>query len=112
MAFVNVEGEVSRLNRTGHGFGLKESREYQGKERVTYWSVFPKDPAGVSVGDRVKVNGFLDTKVGDPKTGTDGVERRYVDHVVGSAKVEVTQASQQGAPQGGFDGGWFSDQPF
>lgn len=112
MAFVTVEGEVSRLNRTGHGFGLKESREYQGKERVTYWSVFPKDPAGVSVGDRVKVNGFLDTKVGDPKTGTDGVERRYVDHVVGSAKVEVTQASQQvqSAPQGSnsFD----DEQPF
>lgn len=101
MAFVNIEGEVSRLHGSGGGFGLKESWTAQGKERSRFWAVFPKDAVSVSIGDRVKVSGGLQTSVTDPKPDSQGVERMYVDHVVGQAKVEVVQASQQG--QGGFN---------
>ena len=100
MAFVNVEGEVSRLHGSGGGFGLKESWTAQGKERSRFWAVFPKDAVSVSVGDRVKVSGGLQTSVTDPKPDSQGVERVYVDHVVGQAKVEVVEAAG-----GGFGGG-------
>lgn len=99
MAFVNVEGEVTRLHGQGGGFGLKESWQAQGKDRARYWAVFPKEQTQVNVGDRVKVSGGLQTSVTDPKPDSQGEMRVYVDHVVGQAKVEVTQASQQ--PQGG-----------
>ena len=104
MAFVNVEGEVSRLHGSGGGFGLKESWTAQGKERSRFWAVFPKDAVSVNVGDKVKVSGGLQTSVTDPKPDSHGVERVYVDHVVGQAKVEVTQASQHGS-NGGFGSG-------
>lgn len=125
MAFVNVEGEVSRLHGSGGGFGLKESWQAQGKDRQRFWAVFPKEQVQVGVGDRVKVSGGLQTSVTDPKPDSQGVDRVYVDHVVGQAKVEVVQAAQVG--QGGFNTppaqsqsqngfgaptGGFSDQPF
>lgn len=110
MAFVNVEGEVSRLHGSGGGFGLKESWQAQGKERSRFWAVFPKDAVSVNVGDRVKVSGGLQTSVTDPKPDSQGVERVYVDHVVGQAKVEVVQASQQGQG-GGNGGGWGNASP-
>lgn len=103
MAFVNVEGEVSRVHSSGNGFGLKESWTAQGKDKSRYWAVFPKEGVLVAVGDRVKVSGGLQTSVTDPKPDSQGVDRVYVDHVVGQAKVEVVQASQGG--QGGFTGG-------
>lgn len=109
MAFVNVEGEVSRLHGSGGGFGLKESWQAQGKERSRFWAVFPKENVLVAVGDRVKVSGGLQTSVTDPKPDSQGVERVYVDHVVGQAKVEVVQASQQG--QGGFHQSPVQPQP-
>lgn len=129
MAFANVEGEVSRLNRTGFGFGLKESwTTRDGKQGFRYWAVFPESDAGVQVGDRVKVSGSLGTKVGDPKTGSDGVERRYVDHTVGNARVERSGGAQEAGWQSNGDGygstpapavsepstgGWYSDEaPF
>lgn len=101
MAFITVEGEVSRINRTGNGFGLKETwKGREGREGVKYWSVFPDDAANVQVGDRVKVNGGLTTKVGEPKIGSDGQERRFVEHTVNRAKVEAPgrQANTPAAP--------------
>ena len=85
MAKVSVEGVVSRLNGVGAGFGVKESREHQGKTYTTYWSVFPPqgEPRTVNEGDQVKVDGFLRTEVSKR-------DNRYVDHTVGQARVEVT----------------------
>lgn len=95
MAFVNVEGEVSRTNRTGTGFGVKESWQTRdGATGTRYWSVFPNEPAGVQVGDRVKVSGRLGTKAGDPKPDTGRV---FVDHTINGAKVERTARPE--APQ-------------
>lgn len=101
MAFVIVEGEVTRLHNSGGGFGLKESWDAQGKQRSRFWAVFPKEPVSVSVGDRVKVSGGLQTSVTDPKPDQSGQDRYYVDHVAGQAKVEVSQAAQGGSG-GGF----------
>lgn len=82
MSYVTVEGTVSRINSRGNGFGLKEVQEYQGKERVTYWSVFPPKDADrtVSEGDRIKVAGFLGTRVSER-------DARFVDHTLNQAKV-------------------------
>lgn len=88
MAKTTVEGTVSRLNQSGNGFGLKEQREHQGRTYTTYWSVFPPrdQNAGVNVGDRVKVDGFLRTKVSEK-------DARYVDHTVNEARVEAVKGS-------------------
>jgi hypothetical protein len=85
MATTVVEGTVSRINSRGNGFGLKEVSTYKfgdGKERVTYWSVFPPKDADrtVAEGDRVKVSGFLGTKVSER-------DARFVDHTLNQAKV-------------------------
>lgn len=98
MAFVNVEGTVSRLHNSGNGFGLKESWQSRDGERSRYWAVFPKDPVQVSEGDRVKVSGGLQTKVTEPRQDS----KVYVDHTVGGAKIEVVSAQSQngaGGPQ-------------
>ena len=82
MAHVTVEGTVSRINSRGNGFGLREENEYQGKTRTTYWSVFPPKDADrtVSEGDRIKVSGFLGTRVSER-------DARFVDHTLNQAKV-------------------------
>ena len=105
MALVTVDGEVSRLNRSGPGFGVRESRSGQnGQTYVTYWSVFPKDPVNVQVGDRVQVSGFLRTSVTDPKPDTD---KRFVDHLVSNARVKhVTVEGPQDAPEDPWADDW------
>lgn len=97
MAITNLKNvEVTRLNRSGYGFGVKEQNESNGKTYTTYWTVWAKEDAGLSVGDLVNVSGFLSTKVGDPKQGNDGVERRYVEHSLNSPRIErVGSAPQQ-----------------
>lgn len=116
MAKVSIEGVVSRLNTVGSGFGLKESREHNGKTYTTYWSVFPprNEDRTVNVGDRVEVDGFLRTEV----SKRDG---RYVDHTVNNARVNVTGGAPQSAPQAdqwagggsyGDDNGFGSETPF
>ena len=106
MAFVNVQGEVTRLHNSGGGFGLRETWTVQGKERNRYWAIFTKDPVQVGVGDRVKVSGGLQTKVTEPKE--DG--RVFVDHTVGQAQVEVVQAAGGGSG-GGSQGQWANTPP-
>lgn len=93
MAFVNVQGEVSRLHNSGGGFSLRESWQTKDGDRSRYWAVFPREAVSVAVGDRVKVSGGLQTKVTEPKE--DG--RVFVDHAVGQAQVEVVQASGGGS---------------
>lgn len=100
MAITNLKNvEVTRLNRSGHGFGVKEQNESNGKTYTTYWTVWAKEDAGLSVGDLVNVSGFLSTKVGDPKQGNDGVERRYVEHSLNSPRIERVGSAPQQAQQ-------------
>jgi hypothetical protein len=104
VAQVVVEGTVSRINSRGNGFGLKEVNSFGDKERVTYWSVFPPKDADrtVNEGDRVKISGFLGTRVSER-------DARFVDHTLNQAKVLETAAavvSAQAEPQ------WDSSTPF
>ena len=104
MAYTTVEGTVSRINSRGNGFGVREDNEYQGKTRTTYWSVFPPKDADrtVSEGDRIKVSGFLGTRVSER-------DARFVDHTLNQAKVleGATTPAQSGSwetsPAGGYD---------
>lgn len=118
MALVTVDGEVSRINRTGNGFGLRESRSGgTGQTFTTYWSVFPKGPENVQVGDRVRVSGFLRTSVTDPKPDSD---KRYVDHLVSNARVQPQAGAGRDETHSGYadegsgvsgpqDGAWGND---
>jgi hypothetical protein len=83
LAKVTVTGVVSRLNKSGNGFGVREVQEWSGNTRTTYWSVFPPRDAARAVveGQEVTVSGFLGTKVSEK----DG---RFVDHTVNQAMVE------------------------
>ena len=92
MAEVEVRGEVSRLNNSGNGFGLRETWQVRGESKQRYWSVFPPgdDPRTVNVGDVVTVAGRLGTKVSDR-------DNRYVDHTVNAHTVTVVTESGQGA---------------
>lgn len=108
MSTVQVEGVVSRLHKTGGGFGLKEtSTAKDGREFVRYWAVFPKEPVTVAEGDAVEVSGFLDAKVGKPKTNRDGEEVRYVDLTVSRATVRTLARVEQDATPAPFEAdGW------
>jgi hypothetical protein len=105
MAVVTVEGTVSRINSRGNGWGLKEVQSYGDKERVTYWSVFPPKDADRTVveGQRVKVSGFLGTRVSER-------DARFVDHTLNQAKVLETAAAV--APVVESAPSWNSDTPF
>ena len=95
MAYTTVEGEVARINSRGNGYAIREEQTYNGKTRTTYWSVFPPKDAErtVNEGDRIKVGGFLGTRVSER-------DARFVDHTLNQAKVleAVTVA-----PAAGFD---------
>ena len=101
MALVNLKDvSVTRLNNSGGGFGVLEQSESKGKTYKTYWTVWGDGSTPVQVGDIISVSGFLSSKVGDPKTGTDGVERRYVELSINSPRIT---SEGQGAPQGQQD---------
>jgi hypothetical protein len=86
VAITTVEGTVSRINRNGVGFGVKETwKGREGREAHRYWSVWMPDgvPVQVVEGDEVKVIGPLRTAVDrDP---------RFVSHSISNARVEVTK---------------------
>lgn len=96
MSFVQVEGVLTRPHNTGLGFSLKEtSQSKDGREFTRYWTAFPKAEHAADLGDKVEVTGFLGAKVSDPKTDSDGNERRYVDLTVNQATVKILEAVRQ-----------------
>jgi hypothetical protein len=117
MSIVQLKNvEVTRLNNSGTGFGVKEENTSNGKTYTTYWSIWPKDGHQFQVGQRINVSGFLSTKVGDPKTGTDGVERRYVELSINSPRFDQPdhQSPAQTPPapaQSAAPEPWASDLP-
>jgi len=103
MADVTVQGEVSRINAKGNGFGLRETVTFGDKTRTTYWSVFPPRNVDrfVNVGDLVTVTGGLGAKVSER-------DARYVDFTINNAQVtgqEPWDTSEPGQ-------GWGDDTPF
>jgi hypothetical protein len=87
MAIVSLKNvTVTRLNVTGTGFSvLEESRD---KKYKSYYKIWAEGSHGFVVGDVISVSGLLSVKVGDPKTGSDGVERRYAEVGVNSPRFE------------------------
>lgn len=87
MANVTVEGTVSRINRNGVGFGIRETwtgRDGASKER--YWAVWMPgtEPTRVIVGDEVIAVGRLSSKV-SPR------DARFVDLAVQDAEITITR---------------------
>ncbi len=82
MAITSLKNvEVTRLNRSGYGFGVKEQNESNGKTYTTYWTVVGEGrrrPAGWRPGERVRIP--LD-EGGRPEAGQRCVERRYVEQL-------------------------------
>ena len=113
MAIVQLKNvEVTRLNGTGNGFGVKEENTSNGKTYKTFWTVWSKEPHGFRVGQTINVSGFLSSKVGEPKTGTDGVERRYVELSINSPRFDEqqTHATASDPPPTEAHGKW-ADSP-
>ena len=90
MAILNLKDvTVARLNNSGFGFSVLEQNESKGKTYKTYFSIWATEPHGLSVGDVISLSGFMSAKVGEPKTGTDGVERRYAEISINSPRFET-----------------------
>ena len=114
MAIVQLKDVVvSRVNRTGNGIKVLEENESGGKTYKTYYSVWFKEPHGLSEGDKVSLSGFLGAKIGDPWTDRDGNERQSVELSVNSPRLSGETAAPgdesvaaAAVPSGG---GWESD---
>lgn len=95
MAFVTVQGTVTKLFTKGGGFAVRESWQSKQGERHRRWAVFPKEPTIVAEGQAVKVSGGLGAKIADRTfTGQDGAEHSYIDFAVNSARVDVSDTPQ------------------
>ncbi|QIS38643.1 hypothetical protein [Clavibacter capsici] len=93
MAIINLRNvEVTRLNQSGNGFSVVEQNTSGDKTYKTFFKVWADGPHGLDVGARINVSGFLNSKVGDPKTGTDNIERRYVEHSINQPRIETANA--------------------
>jgi hypothetical protein len=93
MAIIQLKNvEVTRLNQSGNGFSVVEQNTSGDKTYKTFFKVWADSPHGLNVGARINVSGFLNSKVGDPKTGTDNIERRYVKHSINSPRIETANA--------------------
>lgn len=92
MAWTVFEATVDRLHSKGDGFTVVEEHEHRGETKKTYWGVFPqrdKPVAHLMVGNRVRVSGFLSTKVTRSERG------EFVDHTLSGARVEVLASEVQ-----------------
>lgn len=105
MATVTVIGRVDYVHRSGDGFKILEERTAKDGQRYTQkWTVWPKNPVQVQVGDTVQVSGFIRAAVGDPWQGRDGQERRSVELTVAQASVRrPVDASQRPQEPAGRD---------
>lgn len=96
MALVSIKnGTVNRLNQSGHGFTVIEQSESNGKTYRSYYKVWPKEDAGVSIGDIVNVSGFLSVKATEPNQ--DG--KVFVDVSLNNPRVERVGSAHQNAQQ-------------
>ena len=112
MALINLKDvTVSRINNTGNGFSVLEQNESRGKVYKSYYTIWAETAHGLSVGDVISVSGFLSVKVGEPKTGTDGVERRYAEVSVNSPRLDGKGSGQGSAVGDSADvsGQWATD---
>ncbi|RZU64913.1 hypothetical protein EV379_1224 [Microterricola gilva] len=101
MAIVKLKDvTVTRLNNSGNGVKVVEENESAGKVYKTSYTLWFKEPSGLSVGDVVSVSGLLSAKVGDPWTGDDGQERRSVDLSLNAPRISTGEATAatQNAP--------------
>jgi hypothetical protein len=102
MAIVRIQNaKVTRINNNGYGVQVKEDdREVSGRtfygKRFTLWF---KEPHGLSEGATVSVSGFLDAKV-DEWTDRDGHPRQSVSFSVNSQKIDGDTRQQDPAPSG------------
>lgn len=114
MAIVQLKDVVvSRVNRTGNGIKVLEENESGGKTYKTYFSVWFKEPHGLSEGDKVSLSGFLGAKIGDPWTDRDGNERTSVELSVNSPRLSgdgpapavesIQQQPWETSPASGYD---------
>ncbi|QKS15702.1 hypothetical protein HUN59_05245 [Curtobacterium sp. Csp2] len=96
MALVSIKnGTVNRLNQSGFGFSVIEQNESNGKTYRSYYKIWPKEDAGVSIGDIVNVSGFLSVKVNEPNQ--EG--KVYADVSLNSPRIERVGSVPQNAQQ-------------
>lgn len=95
MAIVFLKNvEVAYVNRTGNGVQVVERWESKGNKGQTRFTAWFDGPHGLKVGDRIDVSGFLGARVGEPWTGSDGVERTSVELSLNSPRIGSEKAAQ------------------
>ncbi|KRC52141.1 hypothetical protein ASE16_03575 [Leifsonia sp. Root227] len=89
MAIVKIkDATVTRVNSKGYGVKVTESNESNGKRYKTQYTLWFKEPHGLSEGDVVSVDGFLGAKVGEPWEDRDGNQRVSVELSVNNPKLD------------------------
>jgi hypothetical protein len=95
MAIVSLkEVPVTYLNQNGNGVKVTESNESKGRTFTQQYTLWFKDPSGLSVGDIISVSGFLSAKLGKPWTDREGVERQSVELSINEPRLDGQQASR------------------
>jgi len=100
MSIVKIkDATVTRVNKTGYGVQITEpEKQYNGRtfkgDRYTVWF---KEPHGLSVGDRVSLSGFLSAKVGEPWEDRNGEQRVSVELSVNQPRIDTDQQTQSDA---------------
>ena len=97
MAIISLKNvEVTSVNAKGNGLKVLESNEHDGRTYTTRYTIWFKEPSGLSVGDRVNLSGLLGAKVGDPWQGREGQEMRSVELSLNSPRIgDVGQSGSQ-----------------
>jgi hypothetical protein len=88
MAIIQLKDvAVTRINGTGNGLVVTESKTVGDREYVTKFTIWFDQPHGLVVGDVVSLSGVLSAKVGEPWRGRDGNERRSVEFAVNMPRI-------------------------
>jgi hypothetical protein len=99
MAIVQLKNvEVIGVNQSGFGIRVVEQSERDGKTYSQRFTLWFKEAHGLNVGTKINASGFLGTKVGEPWTDNNGLERRSVEVSLNNPRLEGTPAQSDDTP--------------
>ena len=98
MATIEVIGKVQSFFYEGKGMVVTESyKTDSGEMRDTLYKVWLNKPAAVSIGDEVKVRGFVSARLNEFRDDS-GQLKQYVDINVNNPLVVLTEPSANMMP--------------
>ena len=92
MAFISIEGEITRSFFQDKGFEVTETYNTKDGERKNRYTLWFNEPQQLQVGDTGVFSGTLSTKI-DSYTNKDGEQKQVVVVSVNNAKWKVAAKS-------------------